>query len=325
MVSRFSPFLTLLASLCSVLMVAQDRNPEFDREVAAGRQAAERGNYDEAATHLTAANQFRQGKCSECYVWLARIEMAQGNLSQASEQIEKAVVTATAGPQQATAQLYRGVVLSRQGDLGRAETAFRAASAANPDCVECRFNLGFVLLKESKDTEGVAVLKAVAPKFAGTPRAGEIQKFIADPGRIRRNYAPEFSAKLRSGEEISLDKLSGKVVLLDFWGTWCAPCRASLPLLKDLAAGIDTARVAIVSVDEGDSREKWDGFVRENNMTWPQVYDGEDRSLYRAFQVDGFPRYVLIGKDGTILREFKGWAQDGEATISEAIAHALRQ
>ncbi len=204
MVRRFSPFLTLLASLCSVPLVAQSRNPEFDRELAAGRQAAEEGNYADAATHLTAANRFRQGKCSECYVWLARIEMAKGNLSQASEQIAKAVATAGAGPQQATAQLYRGVVLSRQGDLGQAETAFRAASAANPACVECRFNLGFVLLKESKDAEGVAVLKAVAPEFAGTPRASEIQKFIADPGRIRRNYAPEFSAKLRSGEEISL-------------------------------------------------------------------------------------------------------------------------
>ncbi len=325
MVSRFSPFLTLLASLCSVLLAAQNLNPEFDREMAAGRQAAESGNYDEAATHLTAANQLRQSKCSECYVWLARIEMAKGNLRQALEHIEKAVVTSTTAPQQAAAQLYRGVVFSRLGDLGQAETAFKAASTANPACVECRFNLGFVLLKESKDAEGVAVLKTVAPEFAGTPREREIRRFIADPGRIRRNYAPEFSAKLRSGEEINLDTLSGKVVLLDFWGTWCAPCRASLPLLKDLAAGVDPAKVTIVSVDEGDSREKWDRFVRENNMKWPQVYDGEDRSLYRAFQVDGFPRYVLIGKDGTILREFKGWAQDGEATISEAIAHALRQ
>ena len=55
------------------------------------------------------------------------------------------------------------------------------------------------------------------------------------------------------------------------------------------------------------------------------MYDGEDRSLYRAFQEDGFSRYVLIGKDGTILREFKGWAQDGETAIRDAIAQALQQ
>src|SRR5258708_25761797 len=187
MVSRFSPFLTLLASLCSVLLAAQNLNPEFDREMAAGSQGVESGNYDEAATHLTAANQLRQSKCSECYVWLARIEMAKGNLRQALEHIEKAVVTSTTAPQQAAAQLYRGVVFSRLGDLGQAETAFKAASTANPACVECRFNLGFVLLKESKDAEGVAVLETVAPEFARTPKEREIPRFIGRPGRTRRN------------------------------------------------------------------------------------------------------------------------------------------
>src|SRR5258708_29245617 len=163
MVRRFSPFLTLLASLCSVPLVAQSRNPEFDRELAAGRQAAEEGNYADAATHLTAANRFRQGKCSECYVWLARIEMAKGNLSQASEQIAKAVATAGAGPQQATAQLYPGVVLSRQGDLGQAEPAFRAASAANPASVDCGFTPAFVWLKEPRDPQAAAALNALPP------------------------------------------------------------------------------------------------------------------------------------------------------------------
>jgi len=78
-----------------------------------------------------------------------------------------------------------------------------------------------VLLKESKDAEGVETLKTVAPKFAGTPRGREIQRFIGDPGRIRKHYAPEFSAKLSNGQEINLDTFAGKVVLLDFWGTWC--------------------------------------------------------------------------------------------------------
>ena len=257
-------------------------------------------------------------------MWLARIEMARGNLSQASEQIAKAVTTADTGPRLATAQLYRGVVLSRQGDLAQAETAFRAASAADPACVECRFNLGFVLLKQSKDAEGVAALKAVAPEFAGTPRESEIRKFIADPGRVRADFAPQFSAKPAGGAEINLDTLKGKVVLLDFWGTWCAPCRASLSPLKDLAAKVDPGKVAIISIDEGDSKEKWERFIRENGMNWPQVYDG-DQSLYRAFAVDGFPRYFILGKDGTILEQFKGWAQNGEATMSDAIARALRQ
>jgi thiol-disulfide isomerase/thioredoxin len=133
-----------------------------------------------------------------------------------------------------------------------------------------------VLLKESKDAEGVAVLKTLAPEFAGTSRGHEIERLIANPSRIRKNYAPEFSAKLSTGEEINLDTLSGKVVLLDFWGTWCEPCRVSLPLLKDLAAKVDPAKVAIISIDEYDARPKWEQFIQANGMKW-------DRSMTVTF------------------------------------------
>jgi thiol-disulfide isomerase/thioredoxin len=325
MIKLSHPLLHVLTPLCSVLLLAaQTSSPELQRELQAGKQAAEQSNYAEAVTHFMKANQLQQDKCSECYVWLARIEMAEGKLRQALEQADKATTTATTDPQKASAQLYRGIVLSRQSKLDQAEVAFKAASVANPACLECRFNLGFVLLKESKDAEGVAVLKAVAPEFAGTSRGREIQRFIADPSRIRKYYAPEFSARLNTGEEVNLDTLKGKVVLLDFWGTWCAPCRVSLPLLKDLAAKVDPAKVAIVSIDEGDSKENWERFVEKNGMNWFQVYDG-DRSLFRAFGVDGYPRYFILSKDGIILEEFKGWNQNGEATISDAISRALKQ
>ena len=314
----------LVVTLPLWLFAAQAPTKEFEHELGEGKQAAGQGHYAEAVGHFTRANHLREDKCSECFVWLARIEMAKGDLRQALEWTEKANANATGGLERASAQLYRGIVLSRQGNFSQAETAFKAASAANPACVECKFNLGFVLLKEAKDAEGVEALKTVAPEFAGTPRGREIQRFIADPGRIRKHYAPEFSAKLSSGQEINLDTLAGKVVLLDFWGTWCAPCRVSLPLLKDLAAKVDPAKVAIVSINEYDPKPKWEQFIQDNAMTWPQVYDG-DLSLHNAFAVDGFPRYYILSKDGIIMAEFKGWNQNGEATISDAIAAALKQ
>lgn len=111
----------------------------------AGKQAVSRNQYADAITHFGHANELRQDKCSECLVWLAPIEMTEGKMEEASAHVGKAAAVALDKAQLATAQLYRGVVFSRQGELRQAESAFKAASAANPACLECRFNLGFVL------------------------------------------------------------------------------------------------------------------------------------------------------------------------------------
>lgn len=319
---RFS-WCILFLLIVPAAFAAQNQTAEFQQELEAGRAAIAQRDYLQAGKHFIKANQLHDQKCSECYLWLARMEMGEGSLKQALLQADQAVAVAATDTERTNAQLYRGVILSRQGNPGQAETAFKAAAAANPGCVECRFNLGFVLLKESKDAEGVAVLKTVAPAFAGTPRGRELQRFIADPSRIRKAYAPEFSAKLKTGEEVSLDTLKGKVVLLDFWGVWCAPCRVSLPSLKDLAAKMDPAKVAIISIDEYDPKPQWEQFTQANGMNWSQVYDG-DRTLHDAFHVDGFPRYYILSKDGIILAEFKGWNQNGESTINDAINRALK-
>src|SRR5262249_42616359 len=138
----------LVVTLPLWLLAAQTQTKEFEQELEAGKQAALQGHYAEALGHFNKANNLREDKCSACFLWLARIEMAKGDLRRALDWTEKASASATSGPERASAQLYRGIVLTREGNLGQAETAFKAAAAANPACAECKFNLGFVLLKE---------------------------------------------------------------------------------------------------------------------------------------------------------------------------------
>jgi thiol-disulfide isomerase/thioredoxin len=199
--------------------------------------------------------------------------MAMGKLRDALQTADSALSSATTVQERANAQLYRGIIFSRmsragEGKLPEAEAAFRAGAEMNPQCADCKFNLGLILLKESKDEEGVEVLKTILPECKGSDREREILRFIANPGRARKDFAPEFSVKLKTGEEVSLDTLHGKVVLLDFWGVWCSPCRDSVPVLKELAGKLDSSKVAIISIDEGDSQEKWAEFVAKNGMTW---------------------------------------------------------
>src|SRR5579864_1942494 len=217
-------------------------------------------------------------------------DYAEGNDNAAATHFDKALSLAKPGPQRAGALLYLGVVFVGGGKLAEAETAFRTA----------------------------------VPQLKGTPREREVERFIADPTRARKDFAPEFFLRAANGEPINLDTLHGKVVLLDFWGAWCHPCRQTVPLLKQLAQGFDPAKVAIVSVDEYDSSEVWSKFVQENLMTWPQARD-EDGSLKRAFGVQGFPFSVMLSQDGIIIRKFKGWGPGWEKVMREEIEAALKE
>jgi thiol-disulfide isomerase/thioredoxin len=99
----------------------------------------------------------------------------------------------------------------------------------------------------------------------------------------------------------------GKVILLDFWASWCGPCRSALPNLKRLQAVYGGADFVVISISEDDDESAWHAFVSSHNMTWPQRLDS-DGSLQSQFGVNALPTYVLIGRDGTVLQKFVGEA-----------------
>lgn len=313
--------------LAALQSFAQSSNPRFEKELSEANQAFDSNRYDDALKHFKKADKINAGSCRECLIGMLRSHIHMGDLKNALKEADQAVAVSLNGKQQAEVQLYRGVIFSRMQrsprDLSDAEAAFRSAVADNADCSECKFDLGLVLLREGKDAEGVQILNIVLPDYKGSLQEREIKRFIADPGRARKDFAPEFSARTSSGHEITIDALHGKVVLLDFWGTWCPPCRDSVPVLKELVARNDPSKVIIVSIDEGDSSEKWAQFVQKNGMVWPQVYD-EDRSLMRAFAVHTFPHYFLLDKDGIILQTFSGWDHGELFTLKKAIESALK-
>jgi len=99
----------------------------------------------------------------------------------------------------------------------------------------------------------------------------------------------------------------GKVILLDFWASWCGPCRNALPNLKRLQAVYGGSDFVVISISEDDDESAWHAFVLSHNMTWPQRLDS-DGSMQSQFGVNALPTYVLIGRDGTILQKLVGEA-----------------
>jgi len=99
----------------------------------------------------------------------------------------------------------------------------------------------------------------------------------------------------------------GKVILLDFWASWCGPCRNAVPDLKRLQAVYGGADFVVISISEDDDESTWHAFVSRHNMTWPQRLDS-DGSFQSQFGVNALPTYVLVGRDGTVLQKFVGEA-----------------
>jgi thiol-disulfide isomerase/thioredoxin len=99
----------------------------------------------------------------------------------------------------------------------------------------------------------------------------------------------------------------GKVILLDFWASWCGPCRSALPNLKRLQAVYGGADFVVISISEDDDESAWHAFVSSHSMTWPQRLDS-DGSFQSQFGVHALPTYVLVGRDGTVLQKFVGEA-----------------
>ena len=111
----------------------------------------------------------------------------------------------------------------------------------------------------------------------------------------------DFHAVLPNGEAAALSDYVGKsdFLLVDFWASWCGPCRRSMPGIKQLLAE-HADRLAVVGVSVDESEEAWLKAVEDLELTWPQLRDNNDEGN-RAYGITSIPHTVLISRDGTIV------------------------
>ena len=118
--------------------------------------------------------------------------------------------------------------------------------------------------------------------------------------------APDFTAELASGDKFVLSENAGKVILLNFWATWCGPCVEEMPAFEKLNSeyGDD---VKIICVNCVESKSTVDGFIKENGYTFPIAYD-EDGIVNNRYPTQGIPYTLVVGKDGIIKNIYLGSA-----------------
>jgi thiol-disulfide isomerase/thioredoxin len=160
---------------------------------------------------------------------------------------------------------------------------------------------------------GIALLCLLASGLA----AGAAPLRIGDP-------TPAFNLQTLDGKTVSIGSLKGRVVLIDFWATWCGPCRSALPELKALHQKNAGKPLVVVSVSVDEDRKKAEEFVHKNGMDWLQAWDGQGQILNGVFGINNLPSYVLIDAQGRISYLMRGWApMSSSALLGQAVSSAL--
>lgn len=118
--------------------------------------------------------------------------------------------------------------------------------------------------------------------------------FSQQPASLRK--APEVSLKDTSGQIIKLSSLKGKVVLIDFWASWCGPCRRANKHLKKLYEKYKDHGFEIFSISTDDSKTAWKRAIKEDKTTWLHVLD--EMNVANAWQIQYLPTTFLIDKQG---------------------------
>jgi thiol-disulfide isomerase/thioredoxin len=105
------------------------------------------------------------------------------------------------------------------------------------------------------------------------------------------------------GSKVDLATLRGKVVLIDFWATWCPPCRGEVPNVVAAYQKYHDQGFEVVGISLDQDKDKLLAFTKQNGMVWPQYFDGKgwENSVSSKFGIDSIPAMWLVGKDGKVV------------------------
>jgi len=176
---------------------------------------------------------------------------------------------------------------------------------------------------------------AIVPADQGNPLAG----YGLDPGQVvplQERYhplvdqaAPAFTMRqLDTGEEVSLSQFAGQPVLINFWATWCPPCRAEMPWIENVYNEFKEQGLVVLAVDAGEKvppsmvEETVARYIASQGLTFPVLLGDNTYDVQRDYQVYGLPGTALVNRDGVVVA-FHSGMYPNEATLRDQVERLL--
>ena len=139
-----------------------------------------------------------------------------------------------------------------------------------------------------------------------------------------KNAAPDFTLKSQKNDNLKLSELRGKVVLINFWASWCGPCRQEMPVLDELYRHYRSLDFTILGVNVEQNSDDAKSLLKDVPVTFPILFDTENK-ISKLYDVKGMPSTVLVDRDGNIRYVHMGYEPGVESEYQTQIRALIRE
>ena len=136
--------------------------------------------------------------------------------------------------------------------------------------------------------------------------------------------AAPFSLKSRDGKAVSLESLKGQVVLINFWATWCGPCRKEMPLLEQIQKKYGPLGFTMVGVNVEEDTRLMDTFLKDVPVTFPILLDPAN-GVSKLYNVSAMPSTVIVDRKGNVRFVHQGYQPGDEGKYQDMIRQLIRE
>ena len=308
---------------------AYESDPRFVATLADAKHLMQKHDYSFARDAYLKADKISGDACTTCLeslfdlnIGLTKYKDAQANASRLVELASNPAEKSVAETKRARALLMQAGDKAKPPQLEAAHAVLQTALTDYPRNLSARWEDACLLARMGQFDKAATEFTTCAESASPTdPLRVRARHFAADPSLSLAKMAPGFEVTANDGSRFNLDNMGGRVVLIDFWATWCGPCNAELPHLKKIAKEFANDPLVIISISWDSDADKWKQFIDRNEMTWLQYRDA-DHKLSERFGVSAIPHYFTVDSDGVLTAEMLGSGSDVEGKLKKLIKRA---